>query len=86
LDEELLHEVFRQFKKVITVEDGAVSGGFGSAILEFMGDHNYAAAVKRLGIPDKFIEQGKNEELHHECGYDTEGIIKAVKDITGNRQ
>jgi 1-deoxy-D-xylulose-5-phosphate synthase len=83
LDEELLHEIFSQFKKIITVEDGAVSGGFGSAILEFMGDHNYSASVTRLGIPDKFIEQGKNEELHRECGYDTEGIIKAVKNKIG---
>jgi 1-deoxy-D-xylulose-5-phosphate synthase len=81
LDKELLHEVFSRFKRIITVEDGTVSGGFGSAILEFMSDNNYEARVKRLGIPDKFIEQGKNEELHHECGYDTEGIIRAVKNM-----
>ena len=54
-------------------------GGFGSAVVEFMSDHGYAASIKRLGVPDKFIEQGKNEELHRECGYDAEGIIKTVK-------
>jgi 1-deoxy-D-xylulose-5-phosphate synthase len=86
LDEDLLHGIFKQFKKIITVEDGAVSGGFGSAILEFMGEHEYEASVKRLGIPDKFIEQGKNEELHHECGYDADGIIKAVKIKIGIRE
>ena len=79
LDEELLHEVFKNFKKIVTVEDGTIMGGFGSAVLEFMSDHGYAASIKRLGVPDKFIEQGKNEELHRECGYDAEGIIKTVK-------
>jgi 1-deoxy-D-xylulose-5-phosphate synthase len=79
LDEELLHGVFRKFKKIITVEDGAVKGGFGSAVIEFMSDHGYHAAVTRLGIPDRFIEQGSNAELHHECGFDAEGIINAVK-------
>ncbi len=78
LDEEILHEVFKTFKRIITVEDGTVLGGFGSAILEFMSDHGYEARLKRLGVPDKFIEQGKNEELHHECGYDAEGIMKTV--------
>ncbi len=81
LDEELLPEIFKNFKRIITVEDGTVLGGFGSAILEFMSEHGYTASVKRLGIPDKFIEQGKNEELHHECGYDAEGIAAAVKSM-----
>ena len=79
LDEGLLHEVFKNFSRIVTVEDGTVMGGFGSAVVEFMSDHGYSARVKRLGVPDKFIEQGKNEELHHECGYDTAGIIKTVK-------
>ncbi len=81
LDEELLHEVFKNFSRIVTVEDGTVMGGFGSAVVEFMSDHGYSARVKRLGVPDKFIEQGKNEELHHECGYDAAGIMKAVKEL-----
>ncbi len=78
LDEEMLHEIFSEHKKVITVEDGCVQGGFGSAILEFMAEHNYQAEVKRLGIPDRVVEHGEQHELHHECGYDVEGIERAV--------
>ncbi len=81
LDEELLHKVFKQFKHVITVEDGIISGGFGSAILEFMCDHGYTSRVKRLGVPDRFVEQGTQQELYKECGYDVEGIIETVKTL-----
>ena len=81
LDEEKLHKVFNNFKKIITVEDGMLKGGFGSAILEFMTDNGYSASIKRLGIPDFFIEQGTQEELTAECGFDREGIIKAVKEL-----
>ncbi|MDP1621251.1 MAG: 1-deoxy-D-xylulose-5-phosphate synthase [Bacteroidales bacterium] len=81
LDEALLHEVFEKFNKIITVEDGSVMGGMGSAVLEFMADHGYAADVKRLGIPDLFIGQGSVAELHHECGFDTEGIILALTNL-----
>ncbi|NVO02526.1 MAG: 1-deoxy-D-xylulose-5-phosphate synthase [Bacteroidetes bacterium] len=81
LDNDLLHEVFSKFKKVITIEDGTINGGVGSAVLEFMADNNYHASLKRLGIPDKFIEQGTNKELHKECGYDVDGIIKASLEI-----
>ncbi|MGB3076911.1 MAG: 1-deoxy-D-xylulose-5-phosphate synthase [Chitinophagales bacterium] len=81
LDEDLLHEVFKKFKKIITVEDGAVQGGFGSAILEFMNEHHYTAHVKRLGIPDKFIEHGSLKELHHLCGFDADGIMEAVREM-----
>lgn len=81
LDETLLHEVFNKFDKVITVEDGTVKGGFGSAVLEFMNEHNYKADVKILGIPDRFIEHGTLRELHHECGYDTEAIKKTVLEM-----
>jgi 1-deoxy-D-xylulose-5-phosphate synthase len=81
LDEQLLHEIFQRFKKIITVEDGVIKGGFGSAILEFMADNNYSASIKRLGIPDKFIEQGSPKELYHECGYDADGIEEAVRDM-----
>jgi len=80
LDEEALHEVFKNHKAVITVEDGMLKGGFGSAIIEFMADNNYSATVKRLGIPDLFIEQGTQIELKKECGFDDDGIYKAAKD------
>jgi 1-deoxy-D-xylulose-5-phosphate synthase len=78
LDKELLHEVFSRFKKLITVEDGCIQGGFGSAVLEFMADNNYTAEVKRLGIPDRIVEHGEQIELHRECGFDSAGIEKAV--------
>ena len=78
LDETLLHEVFSRYEKVITVEDGTVVGGFGTAILEFMNEHNYKAEIKILGIPDHIIEHGTPKELHHECGYDAEAIKQAV--------
>jgi 1-deoxy-D-xylulose-5-phosphate synthase len=83
LDEELLHQVFKKFKKIITLEDGTIVGGFGSAILEFMADHGYGAKVVRLGIPDQFIEHGEQIQLHKECGYDPEGIAKAVQSLVG---
>ncbi|HEV8511874.1 MAG TPA: transketolase C-terminal domain-containing protein, partial [Cyclobacteriaceae bacterium] len=78
LDEKLLHDIFSKFKKVITVEDGCVQGGFGSAVIEFMVDHHYQAEIKRLGIPDAVIEHGEQIELHRECGFDADGIEKAV--------
>ena len=79
LDEELLHEVFSKFEYVITVEDGCLTGGFGSAVLEFMADNGYNAKTKRLGIPDKIIEHGEPAQLYKECGYDPEGITVAAK-------
>jgi 1-deoxy-D-xylulose-5-phosphate synthase len=79
LDLALLHEIFTRFDKIITVEDGVIAGGLGSAVLEFMSDHNYMAQVKRLGIPDRFIEQGSISELHRECGYDALGIVQSAK-------
>lgn len=78
LDELLLHQVFLRFKKILTVEDGCIQGGFGTAILEFMADHNYSSEVKRLGIPDQVIEHGEQIELHRECGFDPDGIEKAI--------
>lgn len=81
IDEKLLHEVFSKYKKVITVEDGCVEGGFGSAVIEFMADHNYSAEVKRLGIPDAVIEHGEQLELQHETGFDPEHIEKAVVEM-----
>jgi 1-deoxy-D-xylulose-5-phosphate synthase len=85
LDEVLLHEVFTRFDKLITVEDGCVMGGMGSAILEFMAQHGYRADVKMLGIPDRLVEHGTLKELHAECGYDAAGIRDAVKEMVGQK-
>lgn len=84
LDEAMLHEVFTKFKKVVTVEDGCLMGGFGSAVLEWMVDNGYQAQVKRLGIPDRVIEHGEQIELHRECGFDPEGIANAVRELVGS--
>ena len=81
LDEEMLHEVFSKFEKIITVEDGTVVGGFGSAVLEFMNEHNYKAEINILGIPDRLVEHGTPKELHHECGYDTQAIKETVLEM-----
>jgi 1-deoxy-D-xylulose-5-phosphate synthase len=81
LDEALLHEVFGKFKKILTVEDGCLMGGMGSAVLEFMADHGYAAKVVRLGIPDTIVEHGEPLELHRECGYAPENISAAVRKL-----
>jgi 1-deoxy-D-xylulose-5-phosphate synthase len=81
LDEDLLHEVARQYKYVVTVEDGTVLGGLGSAVMEFMAAHQYQVTIKKLGIPDGFVEHGKPEELHRECGFDAEGIYQAVRSL-----
>ncbi|MFN7328191.1 MAG: 1-deoxy-D-xylulose-5-phosphate synthase, partial [Bacteroidota bacterium] len=78
LDEALLHEVFQNYSKIITVEDGCVQGGVGSAVLEFMADHQYNAEVKRLGIPDRIIEHGEQLELHRETGFDPDSIEQTV--------
>lgn len=81
LDEVLLHDVFQKFNKIITVEDGCIIGGFGSAILEFMASNKYKAEVVRLGVPDEFLHHGTQEELHHLCGFDVDGMIIAAKKI-----
>lgn len=84
LDELLLHEVFSKFEKVITVEDACIMGGMGSAVLEFMADHDYHAKVVRLGVPDKFIHHGTQDELYHECFYDVEAqVLSAEKLMEG---
>lgn len=79
LDENILHSVFQQFEKIITVEDGVIQGGFGSAVLEFMAKNNYSAQVNMLGIPDEFIEHGKPAELYELCKIDAKGIEEAIK-------
>lgn len=81
LDEELLHQIFRKFTRIISLEDGIISGGLGSAILEFMADHDYKAQIIRLGVPDRFIEHGSQEEQYKECGYDEESIYNHLCSI-----
>lgn len=81
IDEDTLHDVLGAFSKVITVEDGTILGGLGSAVLEFQSDHGYKNHIRRLGIPDRFISHGKQEELHHDCGYDAEGIFRSAKEM-----
>ena len=85
LDKEVLHSVFRRFKHIITVEDGVLKGGFGSAVIEFMCDNGYNSEVRRLGIPDYFIEHGTQEELIKECGFDAEGIEVAIREVLVKR-
>jgi len=81
LDEPLLHEALNKYAKIITVEDGTIVGGFGSAVLEFANEHGYKNEVKILGIPDQIVEHGSLKELHHECGYDADAIKKAVLEM-----
>ena len=86
LDKTVLHSVFKKFRHIITVEDGILKGGFGSAVIEFMCDNGYSSEVRRLGIPDYFVEHGTQEELYRECGYDEEGIELAIREILVRKQ
>jgi 1-deoxy-D-xylulose-5-phosphate synthase len=83
LDKELLKDIFQKFNHIVTVEDGVIQGGFGSAVLEFMAENGLSAKVKVLGIPDRFIEHGSQDDLYRECGIDAGGIYKAVVKILG---
>ncbi|MGZ8509914.1 MAG: transketolase C-terminal domain-containing protein, partial [Chitinophagaceae bacterium] len=78
LDEELLQEALATYEKIITVEDGCIEGGIGSAILEFMASHGYKNDVRILGIPDIIVEHGTPKELQRECRYDAQAIKEAV--------
>lgn len=82
LDEDLLREVAENFDKIITIEDGTIAGGMGSAVLEWMNDHGYHPQITRLGVPDEFVEQGTVEELHHIVGIDCERIAKEIKNFS----
>jgi len=84
LDTESLHSVFKKFSNIITVEDGVLKGGLGSAVIEFMCDNGYRARIKRLGIPDYFVEQGTQEELIRECGFDVGSIVNAVRKMVND--
>ena len=85
VDEVLLHEVFGKFDSVITVEDGCIQGGFGSAVLEFMADHQYQANVLRLGMPDEIIEHGSQPQLWAECDYDAAAITAAAQKLISSK-
>ena len=82
LDENLLHSICADFKHIITLEDGVEKGGFGSAILEFMGKHNYKNKVKVLGIQDHFVEHGTIEELQKKNGIDVSSIKKLIGSLS----
>jgi 1-deoxy-D-xylulose-5-phosphate synthase len=81
IDEEMLHEVFSKYNKIITIEDGTVVGGFGSAVLEFMNANGYKADVKIMGIPDRLVEHGTPKQLYNEIGIDANGIREAIKEM-----
>jgi len=76
-----LHQIFSNFESIITLEDGSIIGGLGSAVLEFKNDHQYHSRIIRLGIPDRFIQQGKTEELYKECGFDVGGIVRTGREM-----
>jgi 1-deoxy-D-xylulose-5-phosphate synthase len=82
MDQELLHEVFTKFKKIITIEDGTIVGGFGSAVLEFMNEHNYKATVKIMGIPDRLVEHGTPKQLYDEIGLDANAIAVILRELS----
>ena len=81
LDTDCLHHVFKHFDRIITVEDGVITGGFGTSVLEFMADNGYRASIVRLGVPDKFVEHGSQQELYRECGFDADSIYNTLKKI-----
>lgn len=79
IDEEILHEAGRKYKHIITLENGTIKGGLGSAVLEFMADNGYKPDIHRMGIPDQFIEHGSVPELCRICGIDVESIMKEIE-------
>ena len=81
LDEEILHEVGKKFKTIVTAEDGMTAGGLGSAVLEWMADHGYTPHVIRLGVNDRFVEHGSTKELYHLLKLDTEGLCESLLQV-----
>ena len=86
LDQKILHEVFQNYDHIITIEDGCISGGVGSSVIEFMADNQYNSSVYRLGIPDEFIEHGPQSQLHSDCGYDKKSLKNKVEEIKSKLQ
>lgn len=81
IDQDLLMNVCKKFENIITIEDGTIIGGMGSAVIEFIADNGFKTNVKRLGVPDRFVEHGTQNQLYHECGYYIDDIIKTVKEV-----
>jgi 1-deoxy-D-xylulose-5-phosphate synthase len=81
LDEALLHEALEKYQFIVTVEDGTVVGGFGSAVAEFITHHGYKNNLRMLGIPDRVVEHGTLKELHRECNYDAQAIIATIREM-----
>lgn len=81
LDDDLLNEVCKKFKKVVTVEDGTIHGGFGTAVMAWMNNNCHAVKIKRIGVPDEFIHQGSIDELRKQCGMDNESIKRAIMEL-----
>ena len=78
LDEEMLHAVGKKFKNIVTVEDGVISGGAGSAIIEFMAANGYSPTIRCIGIPDTFVEHGTTEQLYEICGMDKDTVLRTI--------
>lgn len=85
VDKKLLKQVFDKHDKILTIEDGSIAGGMGSAVLEYMSENNYNAEVKRIGIPDRFIDHGTQEQLYKECGMDKDAIVQTVKSMLSSK-
>ena len=81
LDEEILHEVGKKYKTIVTAEDGMIAGGLGSAVLEWMADHGYTPHVIRLGVNDQFVEHGSTKELYHMLKLDKEGLCESLLQV-----
>jgi 1-deoxy-D-xylulose-5-phosphate synthase len=81
LDQDILDEVAAKFDIIVTVEDGVIDGGFGSAVAEYFANSDKKISIIRLGVPNRFVEQGTQEELYHECGFDAEGICRTVREL-----
>ena len=86
LDEALLQEVGQRFERIVTIENGVVAGGLGSAVLEFMADHGYTPQIRRLGVPDQFIEHGSIPELFQLCGLDAASIAHTIINFIHNNK
>ena len=81
IDEELLHEIGKKYSRIVTVEDGSIKGGLGMAVIEFMADNGYVPRIKRIGIPDQFIEHGTIPELYKLCGMDEDNIVSLLTSV-----
>jgi 1-deoxy-D-xylulose-5-phosphate synthase len=81
LDSEMLHAIGKKFSRIVTVEDGVITGGMGAAVNEFMSQHGYKPQIRCIGIPDRFVEHGTTQELYRSCGMDNETILETILNI-----